>query len=63
MYILESTLPASVAHADPVPSLNPAILFLPTNSYSHHPDIYTASTDCSQSLRRAGDTLLKGEAW
>lgn len=38
MYILESTLPASVAHADPVPSLNSAILFLPTNSYSHHPD-------------------------
>lgn len=55
MYILESTLPASVAHADPVPSLNPAILFLPTNSYSHHPDIYTASTDCSQ----ASGSLLR----
>ena len=37
-YVLESLLPASGPPADHIPTPGPLILFLPTKSYSHHPD-------------------------
>lgn len=50
IYVLESMLSALGPPADPIPSPDPLMLFLPNNGL------------CSQSLVRAGEMGLKGEA-